>query len=296
MIGITAQFHSSGAFMPHPPVVMLEMALDELLDITPEELVGRLLDRRRLLADQLPFIIQGLEESVDEFQGKYDKLAPKYRNAMEKLRIEKLERDEAHTLAKELRIEVFREQEELISSGQMINLDPNWKRDKLLKDLKEVDEKIQTSALDHIEERKLLAKRREIIKQNDSWLENRKIANPEVSKYLEKRSTMSKLYKKGEIKHKSYIDQKEKTAPLRKEFEAIRKDLKDSKGQLEAALRLQKESERAVEYWSRRANEGVGRLDSDHLDLMRFSNKVKSGGFSRAGIRRRKRNKGGEEE
>ena len=68
MIGITTQFHSSGAFMPHPLVVVLEMALDELLDITPEELVGRLLDSRRLLADQLPFMIQGLEESVDEFQ------------------------------------------------------------------------------------------------------------------------------------------------------------------------------------------------------------------------------------
>ena len=272
------------------------MAADQLLEITPEELVGRLLDRRRLLADQLPFIIQGLEESVDEFQSKYDKLVPKYRNVMEKLRVEKIERDESHKLAKELRIEVLREQEDLVSSGQMVSLDPNWKRDKLLKKLQEVDDKIQTSALDHIEERKLLAKRRDIINQNDSWLDKRKKSHPEVLEYIGKRTKMSELYKKGETKHKAYIDVKEKSAPLRKEFDSIRKDLKDSRGQLESAIRLQKESDRAVEYWSRRANEGIGKLDNDHPDLTRYAKKIRAGGFSRAGIRRQRRNKESEEE
>ena len=168
------------------------MGLNLLLEITPEELVDRLLDKRRLLSDQITFIIQGLEESVDEFQSKYDKIAPKYRNMMER-----------------------------------------------------------------IEEKK----------SNDDPKSNKK------------------------------ANELEKTAkPLKDEFEAIRRDLKEAKSQLEAAIRIEKESERAVEYWTKRANEGTGHIDSDYPDLTRYAKQVRDGKMSRHGTRRMKRISDGEEE
>ena len=135
---------------------------EQLLKLTPEEMAVQILEKRRLLANQISFIIQGLEESVDQLQQKYDKIAPKYR-----------------------------------------------------KDL----------------------------------------------------------------------DQKKTDSKTISEFEKIRKELKEEKVQLDAAIRISKESDDAVSYWTRRVDEGIGELDYDHPDLMRFSKAVSAGKMSRIGIK-----------
>ncbi|MEC7142546.1 MAG: hypothetical protein VXW30_03070 [Candidatus Thermoplasmatota archaeon] len=135
---------------------------EQLLKLTPEEMAIQILEKRRLLADQISFIIQGLEESVDQLQQKYDKIAPKYRR----------------------------------------NLDE---------------------------------------KKNDS-------------------KTVS-------------------------QFEKIRKELKEEKTQLKASIRISKESDDAISYWTRRVEEGTGELDYDYPDLMRFSKAVSAGKMSRIGIK-----------
>lgn len=140
---------------------------EQLLKLTPEEMAIQILEKRRLLADQISFIIQGLEESVDQLQQKYDKIAPKYRR----------------------------------------NLDE---------------------------------------KKNDS-------------------KTVS-------------------------QFEKIRKELKEEKTQLNAAIRISKESDDAISYWTRRVEEGTGELDYDYPDLMRFSKAVSTGKMSRIGIKHQNKN------
>lgn len=140
---------------------------EQLLKLTPEEMAIQILEKRRLLADQISFIIQGLEESVDQLQQKYDKIAPKYRR----------------------------------------NLDE---------------------------------------KKNDS-------------------RTVS-------------------------EFEKIRKELKEEKTQLNASIRISKESDDAISYWTRRVEEGTGELDYDYPDLMRFSKAVSAGKMSRIGIKHQNKN------
>tara|TARA_B000000565_G_scaffold255592_1_gene236674 strand:+ start:2068 stop:2508 length:441 start_codon:yes stop_codon:yes gene_type:complete len=140
---------------------------EQLLKLTPEEMAIQILEKRRLLADQISFIIQGLEESVDQLQQKYDKIAPKYRR----------------------------------------NLDE---------------------------------------KKNDS-------------------KTVS-------------------------EFEKIRKELKEEKTQLNASIRISKESDDAISYWTRRVEEGTGELDYDYPDLMRFSKAVSAGKMSRIGIKHQNKN------
>lgn len=139
---------------------------EQLLKLTPEEMAIQILEKRRLLADQISFIIQGLEESVDQLQQKYDKIAPKYRRILDE-------------------------------------------------------------------------------RKNDS-------------------KTIS-------------------------EFERIRKELKEEKTQLNAAIRISKESGNAVSYWTRRVEEGTGELDYDYPDLMRFAKAVKAGKMSRIGNKHQKK-------
>ena len=242
------------------------MSAEELVNVSPEEIIDLLLTRRRLLQDQLPYMIQGLEETRDQMQISYDALKPKYLVKMDEINRFRMERDESHSEAKELRIKVEKIQNDLVNTGQMMSLDPRWKKDKLLSELNAIDDRIQTSALDHVEERKLLEERRKLIRRNDDWLEERKQANPELANYVQGRRDMSRLYQSGNKAHQDMIQALEKSAPERKKFNQIRKDLRDAKNQLEAAARLMTESEQAIAYWTRRKEEGIGEIEPNPMD------------------------------
>ncbi len=269
------------------------------MNVTPEEIIDLLLIRRRLLQDQLPYMIQGLEETRDQMQILYDDLKPNYLNKMDEINRFKQERDEAHSEAKELRIKVEKLQDDLAKAGKMVSLDPRWKKDKLLSDLNDIDNQIQTSALDHVEERKLLEERRRLIRNNDDWLEKRKQANPELASYVQARRDMSRLYQSGNKAHLDMIKVLEKSAPSRKKFNLARKDLRDAKVQLEAAARLMAESEQAIAYWTRRKEEGIGELEPNPMlkdpkfnihNLGEKAQNIRDGKTSPAGRRRNKRN------
>ena len=276
------------------------MSAEELVNVSPEEIIDLLLTRRRLLQDQLPYMIQGLEETRDQMQISYDALKPKYLVKMDEINRFRMERDESHSEAKELRIKVEKIQNDLVNSGQMMSLDPRWKKDKLLSELNAIDDRIQTSALDHVEERKLLEERRKLIRRNDDWLEERKQANPELANYVQGRRDMSRLYQSGNKAHQDMIQALEKSAPERKKFNQIRKDLRDAKNQLEAAARLMTESEQAIAYWTRRKEEGIGEIEPNPMDkepkfhiynLGEKAQSIRDGKTSSAGQRRDKRNR-----
>ena len=76
---------------------------EQLLKLTTEEMAVQILEKRRLLADQISFIIQGLEESVDQFQQKYDKIAPKYRKDLDQKKTDSKTISEFEKIRKELK-------------------------------------------------------------------------------------------------------------------------------------------------------------------------------------------------
>ncbi|CAI8187008.1 MAG: Uncharacterised protein [Methanobacteriota archaeon] len=276
------------------------MSVEELVNVPPEGIIDLLLTRRRLLQDQLPYMIQGLEETRDQMQIAYDTLKPKYLKKMDEINRFRMERDEAHSEAKELRNKVEKLQDDLARNGQMKSLDPRWKKDKLLSELDSIDDRIQTSALDHVEERKLLEERRKLIRRNDDWLEERKQANPELAEYVQARRDMSRLYQSGNRAHQDMIQTLEKSASSRKKFNQTRKDLRDAKTQLEAAGRLMEESEQAISYWARRKENGIGEIEPDPMlknpkfhihNLGEKAQRIREGNTSAAGRRRKKRNR-----
>ena len=256
------------------------MNTDELLSVSPEEMAKSLLARRQLLKQQLPTVIRTLEAEEQN-------LAPKAKKALEinkkinsKVSDLKEERNKAQTKANELLKIVKQSREKLIQSDGMINLDPSWKKEKMFEEIDDIEEKIQTSALDHKAERKLLDRRKKLIEENDKWLKQRRDLNPEMVTYIDARREMNSLYRLADKSHRKMLDGVEKAQPQHEKQQKIRDDLREIRRQLDRAKELLSQSDKAVEYWERRLDKGFGELGDGFKDLLSAQRKVAEGGDS----------------
>ena len=256
------------------------MNTDELLSVSPEEMAKSLLARRQLLKQQLPTVIRTLEAEEQN-------LAPKAKKALEinkkinsKVSDLKEERNKAQKKANELLKIVKESREKLIQSDGMINLDPSWKKEKMFEEIDDIEEKIQTSALDHKAERKLLDRRKKLIEENDKWLKQRRDLNPEMVTYIDARREMNSLYRLADKSHRKMLDGVEKAQPQHEKQQKIRDDLREIRRQLDRAKELLSQSDKAVEYWGRRLDKGFGELGDGFKDLLSAQRKVAEGGDS----------------
>ena len=173
----------------------MTMDNDALLKVEPDELAQSLLNRRRMLKESLPGVIRNLEAEEDSLTPKLERQANAHQQANERVAELKLVRDEGQRKAAEIIGEIKSARKGLMESGGMVNLDPRWKKEKLFEKLEEIEQKIQTSALDHKSEGEMLDRRRKLLEENERWLADRKESNPEMAFYIEKRRELSKLYK-----------------------------------------------------------------------------------------------------
>ena len=162
----------------------------------------------------------------------------------------------------------------------MINLDPSWKKEKMFEEIEDIEKKIETSALDHKAERKLLDKRKKLIEENDKWLKQRRDLNPEMVTYIDARREMNKLYRLADKSHRKMLDGVEKAQPQHEKQQKIRDDLREIRRQLDRARELLSQSDRAIEYWERRLDKGFGELGDGFKDLLSAQRKVAEGGDS----------------
>ena len=256
------------------------MDTSELMRVTPDELASALLKRRMLLKDSLPGVIRNLEAEEDTLSPRLDRMKKSFDEANEKVAKFKAERDQFQTSAGTLIPDVKRIRKKLNESGGMISLDPKWKKMKLLEQIEEIESKIQTSALDHKSERKLLEKRRSLISQNDKWIRDRKDSNPEMAEYLEKNREMSKLFKKADKAHSQMIGAVSKAQPLYEKVTSASADLREIRSQLDRAKELLAQSDKAIDYWEKRIENGFGDLGPGFKDLLKGQKNVDSGGSS----------------
>ena len=256
------------------------MDIEALLKVTPEELAGSLLQRRMVLKESLPGVIRNLEAEEESLAPKVERLAKSFEESNRKVAELKKKRDERQNEAGLLISQVKSIRERLNQAGGMINLDPKWKKEKLIEKIEEIEHNIQTMALDHRSERKLIEKRRELINQNDKWLRDRKDSNPDMAEYLEKSRKMSALYKKADSAHSKMLDAVEKAQPIYEKTTLASDELREIKSQLDRARELISQSEMAIGHWRRRLEEGFGDIGAGFPDLLRGQEKVKSGGPS----------------
>ena len=265
------------------------MDAGELMRVEPKELADKLLQRRIMLKESLPGVIRNLEAEEDLLSPKVERLKKAFDEANSKVASFKAERDSHQSKAGGLIPEVKEIRERLISSGGMISLDPEWKKRKLLEEIEDIENKIQTSALDHKSERRLLEKRRALITENDKWIRDRKDSNPDMLSYLEKSRKMSELFKKADKSHSKMINAVKKAQPMYDKLSESSGELKEVKSQLDRARELLSQSDRAIQHWEKRLELGFGEAGPGFGDLLKASKTVEQGGRSSFAKKTRKK-------
>ncbi len=256
------------------------MDAETLLQVTPEQLAKALLDRRRLLKDQLPTVIRTLEAEEQNLAPKVARAVENHKNANDSVASLKSGRDDAQTNARKLLPTVRGHRDTLVESGGMVNLDPDWKKEKLFEELDEIEENIQTSALDHKAEKKMIDRRKKLIEQNEKWLKQRRDSNPEMADYIDSRREMSHLFKTADRSHREMLKAVEKAQPLHEKKVAMQSELREVRRQLDRAKELLAQSDDAISHWERRLVDGYGALGMGFPDLMAAKQKVAEGGDS----------------
>ena len=256
------------------------MEVDELLAISPEQLAQALLVRRQVLKQELPGVIRNLEAEEESLEPRVKRVVESHRKSNDKVALLKDERNVSQKEAAELLLNVKDSREKLIDSGGMVNLDPDWKKEKLLEKLEQIEDSIQTSALDHRSERKLLDQRKKLLGENEKWLKSRKESNPEMSRFVESRSKMVSSYRKADTAHRKMLEAVSKAQPLHDKKVLLTAELREIRRQMDRARELLDQSDFAIEHWQTRLNDGFGELGAGYRDLMAASNKVSSGGRS----------------
>ena len=265
------------------------MNTDELLNVTPEEMAKSLLARRQLLKQQLPTVIRTLEAEEQNLAPKAKKALEMNKNINSKVSKLKEERNNAQKNANELLKIVKESRKKLIEDDGMINLDPGWKKEKMFDEIEEIEKKIETSALDHKAERKLLDKRKKLIEENDKWLKQRRESNPDMVTYIDARREMNSLYRLADKSHRKMLDGVEKAQPQHEKQQKIRDDLREIRRQLDRARELLTQSDKAIEHWERRLEKGFGDLGEGFNDLLSAQRKVAEGGDSSFARKKKKK-------
>ena len=271
------------------------MDLNALLSLDAEELAKKILERRQFLSEALPDIESRMATDADELAPKVEKLRLARDTASNKVADLKKRRNDAQSEARVL-LQKSRELREVIEkSGGMKNLDPKWAKEKLEEQLEEIEDQIEKKALSLNDERKLLSKRKELLRKNADWLNQRKKDNPEIADYVEVSKKMNKLFTLANKLHQEMLTYVEKNEPIHAEFTEMRGELRNSMRQVERSRALIKQSESAIQFWK-------NTLENGFDDLLKSSKNVENGGAS--SIRRRSADlpiaskdvKGGEEE
>ena len=253
------------------------MDTESLLNIKPEDLAKSLLQRRLMLKESLPGVIRNLEAEEEALSPKAERLSKLFAEANSRVADLKEARDKAQSEAGALISEVRLIRERVEESGGMVNLDPKWKKERLIERIEEIEHKIQTSALDQKSERKLLDKRRALVYQNDKWLKERKDSNPDMLEYIEKSRRMSNLYKKADAAHAKMLEAVKRAQPSYEKSTSASVELRDIRSQLDRARELLKQSDKAIEHWEIRLQKGFGDIGPGFPDLLKGYNRVSSG-------------------
>ncbi len=253
---------------------------EALLAVTPEELAQALLLRRQVLKEELPNVIRTLEAEEESLEPRVQRIVTSHRSTNDKVSELKKERNSAQKEAGAILGVVRGARDSLAVSGKMVNLDPHWKKEKLLDELEQIEDSIQTSALDHRAEKKLLDRRKKLLEENDRWLKSRRESNPEMATFIDSRSEMNTLYRKADNAHRRMIEIVEKAQPMYEKKVALTAELREIRRQLDRAKELLAQSDHAIAHWERRLKDGFGELGGGFPDLMAANIRVSKGGRS----------------
>ena len=243
---------------------------------TPLQLAESLLARRIMLRDALPGVIRTLQAEEDSILPKLRRSIDSNEKSNKEVARLKKERNELRDKARPKLAKLKDLRASIDESGGMITLEPKWAKERLEEKITEIENKIETQALDHKAEGSLIAARSKLLKENEMWLQSRKESNPAVVEYIATRKEMSSLFKKADKKHAAMVDLSEKGRPNYSKRVALEQEYNEIKKQLSRAIGLEVQSDASVKYWEEVVKNGFDK-GAGH-DLLQNSRRVREGG------------------
>ena len=109
-----------------------------------------------------------------------------------------------------------------------------------------------------------------------------------MAEYLEKNREMSKLFKKADKEHSLMMGAVTKAQPLYEKMTSASEEIREIRSQLDRAKELLAQSDKAIDYWEKRIENGFGDMGPGFRDLLKGQKNVDMGGSSSFAKRSRK--------
>ncbi|MBO58457.1 MAG: hypothetical protein CMA77_05630 [Euryarchaeota archaeon] len=274
----------------------LPMDVSTLLAMTPEEVAQAIIARRHDLAEALPEIVRERKKELDYLNPLVDGTLKERDLATNNVQNLKQNRDSSRIEAKELREKLGILREKLIEEKRLKNPNPSWAKEKLASKLADLDEKLETSALDINAERKLIREMRELTRSHEEWVTNRIESDPELKEYQDGWKRHRELLAAADAAHDELVELAKVSEEQHKKYEEHRDVQKIAQAQYNRAKALQSSANDIVSYWNHRIENGFGDLKDGTGDLLAAARIVSDGKPSSMPRLPPKENSGGEEE
>ena len=274
----------------------LPMDVSTLLAMTPEEVAQAIIARRYDLVEVLPEIVRERKKELDYLNPLVDGSLKERDLATNNVQNLKQDRDSARIEAKELREKLAVLREKLIEENRLKNPNPGWAKEKLASKLANLDEKLETSALDINAERKLIREMRELTRSHEEWVANRIESDPDLKEYQDGWKRHRELLGTADAAHEKLIELANISEEHHKKYEEHRDVQKIAQSQYNRAKSLQSTADDIVSYWNHRIENGFGDLKDGTGDLLAAARIVSEGKSSSMPRLPPKEDPGGEEE
>tara|TARA_B100000900_G_scaffold401753_1_gene406780 strand:+ start:7 stop:777 length:771 start_codon:yes stop_codon:yes gene_type:complete len=240
-----------------------------------------------MLRDALPGVIRTLQAEEEAILPKMRRSVDNNEKSNKEVARLKKERNELRDKARPKLARLKQLRAAIDESGGMITLEPKWAKERLEEKITEIENKIETQALDHKAEGSLIAARSLLLKENEIWLQSRKESNPEVVEYIATRKEMSTLFKKADKKHAAMVELSEKGRPNYSKRITLEKEHREIRKQLDRAKELEMQSDASVKYWEEVVKNGFDK--GAGYDLLQNSRRVGEGGVASFATKVKKR-------
>lgn len=268
------------------------MTPEELLAITPEFLGKAILHRRERLAAEIPEQLDARSDELTEAAAMARAAKSKRDEVNRKVASLKKERNTAQAKAKLLFMEANEIRQSTPAKKGDSNPDPEWARERLQQRLDALDLSLQTNWGTHVDERSTLNQMKNLIREHEEWVGNRKEKFAQINQMKELREQAKQLLETADKAHQAMVQLHDENQIFHDTYIENEQKRKHADARTTRLAQALDESQRGIEFWNNCIEQG-------YHELMADAERVRDGGKSTRALARERRQQeqgGGEEE
>lgn len=268
------------------------MTPEELLAITPEFLGKAILHRRERLAAEIPEQLDARSDELTEAAAMARAAKSKRDEVNKKVASLKKERNTAQAKAKLLFMEANEIRQSTPAKKGDSNPDPEWARERLQQRLDALDLSLQTNWGTHVDERSTLNQMKNLIREHEEWVGNRKEKFAQINQMKELQEQAKQLLETADKAHQAMVQLHDENQIFHDTYIENEQKRKHADARTTRLAQALDESQRGIEFWNNCIEQGFHELMAD-------AERVRDGGKSTRALareRRQQEQRGGEEE